>query len=206
MKLVVGLGNPGREYVGTRHNVGFEVIDALARKLGWAFSAGEFEKKARSKFDGLAMDGSLTTASGGSERLLLLKPMTFMNLSGRSVQQALAFYQMAPADMMVVLDEMALPCGKLRIRSGGSDGGHNGLRDIQRALATNQYPRLRIGIDAPAPPIAGKDYVLGKIAETQRRPVSEAVDRATGAIICWIENGIAAAMNRFNAEATETRE
>jgi PTH1 family peptidyl-tRNA hydrolase len=127
-------------------------------------------------------------------------------LSGRPVQQALAFYQMAPADMMVVLDEMALPCGKLRIRSGGSDGGHNGLKDIQRALGVNQYPRLRIGIDTPPPPIAGKDYVLGKFLEPQRRPVSEAVDRASGAIICWIENGIAAAMNRFNAEAAETRE
>ncbi len=206
MKLVVGLGNPGREYVGTRHNVGFEVIDVLAKKLGWTFSAGEYEKQARSKFDALAMDRSFTTASGGSERLLLLKPMTFMNLSGKSVQQALAFYQIAPADMMVVLDDLALPCGKLRIRSGGSDGGHNGLRDIQRALGTNQYPRLRIGIDVPPPPIAGKDYVLGRFSEPQRRPVNEAVDRAAGAIICWIENGIAAAMNRFNAEAAETRE
>ena len=206
MKLVVGLGNPGREYVGTRHNVGFEVIDALAKKLGWTFSAGEFEKQARSKFDALAMAGSLTTASGGSERLLLLKPMTFMNLSGRSVQQALGFYQIAPADMMVVLDDLALPCGKLRIRSGGSDGGHNGLKDIQRALGLNQYPRLRIGIDAPPSPIAGKDYVLGRFDPPQRRPVNEAVDRAAGAIICWIENGIASAMNRFNVEAAETRE
>lgn len=206
MKLVVGLGNPGRKYVGTRHNVGFEVIDTLAMKLGWVFSAGEFDRLARNKFDGLALDRSFTTASGASEKLLLLKPMTFMNLSGRSVQQAMTFYQLAAADIMVVLDEMALPCGKLRIRSGGSDGGHNGLKDIQRTLGTNQYPRLRIGVDAPPPPMAGRDYVLGKFSAAQRPPVSEAVDRAAGAILCWMENGIAAAMNRFNVAATETRE
>jgi PTH1 family peptidyl-tRNA hydrolase len=202
MKLVVGLGNPGRQYVGTRHNIGFVVIDALARDLGVA--AGEFDRLARSRFDGLTLDGSLRTASGASEKVLLLKPMTFMNLSGRSVQQALAFYQLAPADMMVVLDEMALPCGKLRIRSGGSDGGHNGLKDIQRALGTNQYPRLRIGIDAPPSPMAGKDYVLGQFSQPQRRALQEVVDRATVAIACWVGSGIDAAMNRFNAEAAES--
>src|SRR4051812_10053293 len=137
MRLIVGLGNPGREYVGTRHNVGFEVLDQFASRLGWIGSPGDFDRMAKSKFDGLALDGSATLSGGGSEKVLLLKPTTFMNLSGRSVQAAMAFYQLAPADVMIVLDDLALPCGKLRIRANGSDGGHNGLKDIQRALGTN---------------------------------------------------------------------
>jgi PTH1 family peptidyl-tRNA hydrolase len=205
MKLVVGLGNPGREYVGTRHNIGFEVIDAVARNFGMTSAEGDFERLARSKFDGLVLMGGVSTPAG-EEKLLLLKPMTFMNLSGRSVQQAMAFYQLAPADMMVVLDEMALPSGRLRIRPGGSDGGHNGLKDIQRALGTSQYPRLRMGIDAPPPQFPGRDYVLGKIASSQRRAIDEAVDRAVSAIELWMKSGIEAAMNRFNAENMEKRD
>src|SRR4051794_40918046 len=131
MKLIVGLGNPGKEYVGTRHNIGWEVVDHLAAKLGFVGAPSDFARQARTKFDGLAIDG---TASSGGEKVLLLKPTTYMNLSGRSVQAAMAFYQLAPADVMVVLDDLALPAGKIRLRPGGSDGGHNGLRDIQRAL------------------------------------------------------------------------
>lgn len=200
MKLVVGLGNPGREYVGTRHNVGFEVIDRLAEKLGWV-GKGDFDRMARSKFNGLAYDGSLAKVGGDMERLVLLKPATYMNLSGKAVQAAMGFYQLAPADVMVVVDELALPSGKLRIRQGGSDGGHNGLKDIQRALGTNQYPRLRMGIDAPPPPVAGKDYVLGRFTPDQRKLIDPAIDRACGAIVTWIDKGINAAMNQFNAEA-----
>ena len=133
--------------------------------------------------------------------MLLLKPMTYMNDSGRSVQAALAFYQATPSDVMIVLDDLALPCGKLRIRPGGSDGGHNGLKDIQRALGTNQYPRLRLGIDPPPPPIAGRDYVLGRFTAPQRKLIDPAIDRATSAILTWIEKGIASAMNVFNADA-----
>jgi PTH1 family peptidyl-tRNA hydrolase len=199
MKLVVGLGNPGREYVGTRHNVGFEVIDRLAEKLGWS-KPGDWNRLAKTKFEGLVIDGTVGCAGAEPERLVLLKPATFMNLSGLSVQAAMGFYQLEPADIMIVLDEMALPCGKLRIRASGSDGGHNGLKDIQRALGTNQYPRLRMGIDAPPPPIAGKDYVLGRFSPDQRKQIDPAIDRATGAIITWIEKGIAPAMNEFNAD------
>jgi len=201
MKLVVGLGNPGREYVGTRHNVGFEVIDRLAEKLGWV-AAGEFDRMARTKFDGLLYDGSLARTSGESERLVLLQPTTYMNLSGQAVQATMGFYQMKPDDVMVVLDDLALPCGKLRIRPGGSDGGHNGLRDIQRALGTNEYPRLRLGIDAPPPPVPGKQYVLGKFSPEQRKLVDPAVTRAASAIVTWIDRGIETAMNQFNADAT----
>jgi PTH1 family peptidyl-tRNA hydrolase len=195
MKLVVGLGNPGREYVGTRHNIGFEVVDRLGEKLGW-LKAGEFERVAKAKFDGLAYDGPVSE----NEKLLLLKPTTYMNLSGRAVQAAMAFYQATPDDVMIVLDDLALPCGKLRIRPGGSDGGHNGLRDIQRALATIQYPRLRLGIDPPPPPIAGQDYVLGRFSPEQRKQIDPAIDRASSAILTWIDKGIEKAMNEFNAD------
>jgi PTH1 family peptidyl-tRNA hydrolase len=171
------------------------VVDRLAEKLGW-MRAGEFDRLARSKFDGLAYDGPVSE----NEKLLLLKPMTYMNLSGRAVQAALGFYQATPADVMIVLDDLALPCGKLRIRPGGSDGGHNGLKDIQRALATSQYPRLRLGIDPPPPPIAGKDYVLGRFSPEQRKQIDPAIDRAAGAILTWIDRGIEKAMNEFNAD------
>ena len=192
MKLVVGLGNPERSYVGTRHNVGFEVVDQLANRLGWA-KPGDFDRVAKTKFDGLAFDGVV-----GNEKLVLLKPLTYMNLSGKSVQAAMAFYQLAPQDIMVVLDDLALPVGRLRLRGSGSSGGHNGLKDIERALATNEYPRLRIGIDPAPPRVAGRDYVLGKFTPEQRVLLEPALGRACGAIVTWIDKGISAAMNQFN--------
>jgi PTH1 family peptidyl-tRNA hydrolase len=202
MKLIVGLGNPGRDYVGTRHNVGFEVVDAMAARLGWVgSSAGEFERNARQKFAGLSLDGSVSLHGiGGVERLMLLKPTTYMNLSGRSVQEAMAFHKIEPADVMIVLDEMALPCGKIRIKAGGSSGGHNGLKDIERALGTSQYPRLRIGVDAPPPRVPQKDYVLGKFTPAQREWIDPALGRAGGAVVTWIDKGIELAMSQFNAE------
>jgi PTH1 family peptidyl-tRNA hydrolase len=193
MKLVVGLGNPERSYVGTRHNVGFEVIDQLSSRLGWT-GPGDFDRVAKTKFDGLAFDGVV-----GNEKVVLLKPTTYMNLSGKAVQAAMAFYQLSPADIMVVLDDLALPVGRLRLRGSGSSGGHNGLRDIERALATNGYPRLRIGIDPAPPRVAGRDYVLGKFTPEQRVLLEPALARACGAIVTWIDKGIDAAMNQFNA-------
>ena len=194
MKLVVGLGNPGREYVGTRHNIGFEVVDRIASKLGW-MKAGDFDRVAKSKFEGLTCDGVI-----GEEKLVLLKPMTYMNLSGQSVQSAMAFYQMTPADIMIVLDDLALPCGRLRLRESGSSGGHNGLKDIERALGSQDYPRLRLGIDPPPPPVPGKQYVLGKFSSEQRKLIDPAIERASAAIVTWIEKGITTAMNVFNAD------
>jgi PTH1 family peptidyl-tRNA hydrolase len=161
---------------------------------------------AKTKFDALTLDGTMSIHSGGSEKLLLLKPMTYMNLSGRSVQAATAFYQLMPADMMIVLDDVALPCGKIRIRPGGSSGGHNGLKDIERALATSQYPRMRIGVDAPPPRVPQKDYVLGKFTPDQRKAIDSALGRAAQAVSAWIEKGIEAAMNQFNAEERNSPE
>jgi PTH1 family peptidyl-tRNA hydrolase len=200
MKLVAGLGNPGREYAATRHNIGFEVVDALAHKLGWIIAPEEFARTARTSFDALTMNGQATLSTGDSEKVLLLRPMTYMNLSGKSVQAAMAFYQIEPNDIMIVLDDIALPAGKLRIRPGGSHGGHNGLRDIERSLGTPQYPRLRIGVDNPPPRVPWKDYVLQRFTPEQREKVDGAIKRATDALLLWIESGINPAMNRFNAE------
>lgn len=214
MRLIIGLGNPGREYAGTRHNVGFDVIDRFAHRNGLTSSPDDFDRVSRMKFDGLALDGSVTVSGQGSpaapprdlsldaknaarvEKVLLLKPTTFMNLSGRAVQAAMGFYQLTPADIMVVLDDVALPCGKLRIRPGGSDGGHNGLKDIARALGTQQYPRLRVGIDAPPPRVPQRDYVLGRFTTVQRDQID--LDRAADALSMWVGKGINAAMNEFN--------
>lgn len=200
MRLVVGLGNPGNEFVATRHNIGWEALDELAARLGWIGKKDEFGRLAKKKFDGLILDGSVSIHSGGTEKVLLLKPTTYMNDSGRSVQAAMAFYQVSPAEMIVVLDDLALPCGKIRIRSAGSPGGHNGLKDIERAIGTDQYPRLRIGIDPAPPRVPGRDYVLGRFSEDQRCAVGPALERSAAAIVTWIEKGIEAAMNVYNAD------
>ena len=200
MKLIVGLGNPGREYNATRHNVGFEVLDRFARRLGLISKEPEFDRTARANFEGLTLDGTTTLSGGRQERVLLLKPMTFMNLSGRSVQAAKAFYQLENADLMIVLDDVALPCGKIRLRAAGSSGGHNGLRDIERALGTSAYPRLRVGIDPPPPRVPQRDYVLGRFSEEQRKCLGPAIDRAGEALLAWMEKGIEPAMSVFNAD------
>ena len=197
VRLIVGLGNPGRQYVGTRHNIGFEVVDRLAEKLGWC-PAGGFDRAARARFEGLSLEG-LAGGDGGNARLVLLKPGTYMNLSGQAVQQASRFYRIEPEGVLVVLDDIALPAGKLRLRASGSDGGHNGLRDIQRALGTQQYPRLRIGVDPPPQEFAGKDYVLGKFTAEQRQKVDLALPRAVECCLTWMRDGVETAMNRFNA-------
>lgn len=206
MRLVVGLGNPGSEYAGTRHNIGWEALDELAIRLGWIAKKEEFNRLGRSNFNGLALDGSVSIHSGGMEKLLLLKPTTYMNDSGRSVQSAMQFYQLAPAEVMIVLDDLALPAGKIRIRPAGSSGGHNGLKDIERAIGNDAYPRMRIGIDPAPPRIPGRDYVLGKFSADQRKAVEPALSRAASAILTWIDKGIETAMNLFNVDSNETKE
>lgn len=200
MKLIVGLGNPGREYVGTRHNIGYEVLDALAMRFGWVRSVDEFNRLAKQKFNGLCLDGDAPSG----EKTLLLMPMTFMNLSGQSVQAAMSFYQLVATDVLIVLDDVALPSGKIRLRSGGSSGGHNGLKNIEQLLGTNQYPRLRIGIDPPPQFVPQKDYVLGKFSPTQRKLLESSIPRACEAIEMWMKEGIGKAMSLFNAEGKET--
>lgn len=187
MKLVVGLGNPGAKYQGTRHNVGFELIDLLARGgQGATFSR---------KFDGLVAETEIDY-----RRVLLLKPETFMNLSGRSVSQAIRFYKIERHDLLVVCDDLSLPLGRLRIRPGGSDGGQKGLRDITAHLGTDQFPRLRIGIGDHGG-LDAADYVLSRFRGPERALMDDALILATQAVAVWVTQGIAAAMNRFNGPA-----
>jgi PTH1 family peptidyl-tRNA hydrolase len=196
MKLIVGLGNPGSEYDGTRHNVGFAALDRLARR----HAPGNI---ARARFNGATIDASI-----GDEKILLLKPLTFMNRSGQSVAEAVNFYKLQPAqDLLVIVDDVALPCGSIRIRGEGSAGGHNGLADVEQKLASSNYPRMRIGIDPPGQ-TPQKDYVLGRFRPDQQSLVEHALEDAVEAAICWTQRGLNETMNRFNrrtnAEKVET--
>lgn len=184
MKLVVGLGNPGAKYEGTRHNIGFEVIDLLAK----GGSGASFSRK---------FEGQLAEVEIDFRRVLLLKPETFMNLSGRSVSQALRFYKLDPADLLVVCDDLSLPLGKLRLKPGGSDGGQKGLRDIAAHLGTDQYSRLRMGLGERGQADAA-DFVLGRFRSVERPVINDSLILATQAVAVWVSRGIDAAMNRFN--------
>jgi PTH1 family peptidyl-tRNA hydrolase len=184
LKLVVGLGNPGSKYEGTRHNIGFEAVDRLA--------AGGSGAKFSRKFDGLVAETEIDF-----HRVLLLKPETFMNLSGRSVAQAARFYKIEAADLLVICDDLSLPLGKLRLRAGGSDGGQKGLRDITSHLGTEMYPRLRIGIGERGM-MDASDFVLSRFRSSERPVIDEALIDATQAVAVWVAKGLEAAMNRFN--------
>jgi len=187
IKLVVGLGNPGAKYHETRHNIGFELVDRLAQGgRGAAFSR---------KFDGLLAETEIDF-----RRVLLLKPETFMNLSGRSVGQVVRFYKLLLSDILVVCDDLSLPLGKLRIRPGGSDGGQKGLRDIAAHLGTDQFPRLRIGI-GDRDDVDAVDYVLSRFRSAERPIISDTLILAAQAVAVWVTQGIEASMNRFNGPA-----
>ena len=184
MKLVVGLGNPGKRYEGTRHNVGFAVVDALA--------AGPGVSGFQSRFD-----SQLAELYADAEKVLLQKPETFMNLSGRAVRQALDFYQLPATDLLVVCDDFNLPLGRLRFRAKGTHGGHNGLRDLQAHLGTTEYARLRIGVDAP-PEDEAVDFVLGRFRAAEKPVIADAIAQAAQGVLLWIRAGIAPCMNQYN--------
>ena len=184
MKIIVGLGNPGKKYDGTRHNVGFAVVDALAESP----RASSFQRR---------FEAHVAELREGEEKLLLLKPETFMNLCGRAVRQAVDFYQLASADLLVVCDDINLPLGKLRFRARGTHGGHNGLRDIQNHLGTTEYPRLRIGVDAPEEDGA-IDHVLGRFRSSEKPIIREAIEAAVQGVVLWVREGIDPCMNQYN--------
>lgn len=184
MKVIVGLGNPGPKYAGTRHNVGFDVLDYLAAAPG----VGPF----RSKFQAL-----IAEAKEGDEPILLIKPETFMNLSGRAVRQVVDFYKLEPARVLIVSDDFNLPLGKLRVRAKGSHGGQNGLRNIQECLGTDEYPRLRLGVGQPGDGEA-VDFVLSRFKPGERTAVEDAVAKAAEAVMVWVRQGIDACMNKAN--------
>ena len=190
MKLLVGLGNPGPEYARTRHNVGFEAIDRLARRC-----ADPAAGAARSTFSGLLLEATV-----GGERALLLKPLTYMNRSGQAVSEAVRFHKLDPAqDVLVITDDLDLPCGQIRLRGEGGAGGHNGLADIAQKLGGTAWPRLRIGIDRIAR-IPQVDYVLGVPTPEQQPLVDAGIEQAVACAESWCRDGLAAAMNRFNAK------
>jgi peptidyl-tRNA hydrolase, PTH1 family len=184
MKLFVGLGNPGKRYAGTRHNVGYAVVDLLAQS--------SHASRWQSRFQ-----GQVAELREDSWKVLLVKPETFMNLSGRCVREVMQFYQVPLEDLLIVCDDINLPLGKLRFRARGSHGGHNGLRDIQAHLGTMEYARLRIGVGSPDGGDA-VDFVLGRFGPTDQAVMDEAVRTAVQAVIVWVERGTEASMNQYN--------
>lgn len=187
MKLIVGLGNPGAQYKDTRHNVGFEVAAVLAKK----FASGT----PRAKFQ-----GEIVEAAIAAERVLLLTPLTFMNLSGASVLATRDFYKIETQDTLIVCDDFNLPLGKLRLRPKGSAGGQKGLEDILRRLGTEEIPRLRLGIGPPPPGRDVAGYVLSRFAKDEQPIVADTVKKAVEAAAAWVELGLEAAMNKYNVE------
>lgn len=188
IRLIVGLGNPGPRYAATRHNVGFEIVDRLVRARGWAWKA---ERK---------WSAEIARPNDGS--LVLVKPQTYMNLSGESVGRIAAFFKIAPGAVLVIHDDVDLPLGRLRLRASGSAGGHNGIKSIIQHLGTDAFPRLKFGVgragEGEAPRRDTIDHVLGRFDPAENETLEKSLARAIDAVDCALSAGLAAAMNRFN--------
>jgi peptidyl-tRNA hydrolase, PTH1 family len=185
VKLVAGLGNPGAKYRGTRHNVGFEVIDRLAARRAAAFEAAPVEAlQARWRVDG--------------DVVLLVKPLTFMNLSGEAVASLCRYYRVAVPDVLIVCDDVNLPLGRLRVRATGSEGGHNGLRSVAQHLGTIDYARLRLGVGRGDARRDLADHVLSRFEPEEQTGVNDAIDRSADAVEAWVHHGLAYVMNTYN--------
>jgi len=184
--LLVCLGNPGKQYENTRHNIGFLAADALEKRCGVKFNKLKYR----------ALTGEVTL---GGRRVLVVKPQTYMNLSGEAVKLAGGFYKVPPERVLVIYDDVSLPLGKLRIRGSGSAGGHNGIKNIIAHLGTDQFPRIKVGVGAPAHPEHEMvDWVIGNFTPAEKKVVEEAIVRALDAAECLIEKGVSEAQNRFN--------
>ena len=184
--LLVCLGNPGKEYANTRHNIGFLAADALEKRTGVKFNKLKYR----------ALTGEVTL---GGQRVLVVKPQTYMNLSGEAVKLAGGFYKIPPERILVLYDDVSLPLGKLRIRGSGSAGGHNGIKNIIAHLGTDAFPRIKVGVGAPEGADRDLvDWVIGNFTQAQRKVVDEAIDKALDAAECVIEHGVSEAQNRFN--------
>jgi PTH1 family peptidyl-tRNA hydrolase len=189
--LVVGLGNPGTEYSAHRHNIGFRVVETLARAHGLTFSR---QKHARAR----VADGHIR-----GRQVILVKPQTYMNKSGTSVSRVCQAFKIAPERILVVYDDLDLPLGRLRLRPEGGSGGHKGMRSIIQSLGTQSFPRLRVGIDRPPGRMDPADYVLQPFSEDEQGSLDGVTEAASAAIECWIADGITAAMDRFNRPLQE---
>jgi peptidyl-tRNA hydrolase, PTH1 family len=187
MKAIVGLGNPGPRYRNTRHNVGWHVVDRLAER----FAAGKPAK---------ARNAELMKGSSGGEPVLLLKPLTYMNDSGKAVRALVEKDHLPLEDVLVVYDDLDLTFGKLRLRAGGSSGGHNGIKSIQQCIAgkAGDFPRIKVGIGRPPAGVDPIDHVLTTFTPDEKVVIADAVERAADAVECWVHEGIEAAMNKFN--------
>jgi len=192
MKLIVGLGNPGRDYVNNRHNAGFKCVDLFAREHGISLT----QRGARSK---------LGSGEAANTRIVVAKPQTFMNLSGEAVSALVRRYKLSPEDILVIHDDLDLPLGKIRIREKGSSGGHNGLKSIIAHLGTQDFPRIRVGIaptegsdGAAAPEVDAIEHVLSDFTDAEKTVMREVYPRVATAIECILTEGIAAAMNKYN--------
>lgn len=186
--LIVGLGNPGKEYERTRHNCGFRALDILAEKLGC--------KVDKAKFQGLY---GQTVING--QKLYLLKPLTYMNLSGRSVLQLSAYFQIPPQRIIVIFDDISLEPGRLRVRANGSAGGHNGIKSIISELGSQEFPRVKVGVGAkPHPEQDLADWVLSTFTALEEKALKPALENAGDAALCLIEKGVMEAANRYNAK------
>ena len=186
MKIVIGLGNPGREYVATRHNVGFMVVGRVARLVG----APEPKRRFRSELTEGVIDG---------EKLILVAPQTYMNLSGHAVREVVNWYRVPLDDVLIVLDDLDLPFGTLRLRGRGSAGGHRGLESIIEQLGTDAVPRLRFGIGRGRSEAIA--HVLARFSEEEARRLPEVIDRAADAVLLWAREGLTVAMNAVNRRA-----
>jgi peptidyl-tRNA hydrolase, PTH1 family len=192
VKLIVGLGNPGREYRDTRHNVGFLVIDELARRHQLTLSMGPAQ-----------VPETFVAKKYGTEPLLVAKPLTFMNRSGDAVAALSRYYDIAPADLLVVVDEAALPFGRLRARARGSAGGHNGLKSVIERLGTHEFPRLRLGVGRGDARRDLADHVLSKFEPDERAELETFIARAADAAEMFAVDGIGKVMNTYNPETTD---
>ncbi|MCP4374956.1 MAG: aminoacyl-tRNA hydrolase [bacterium] len=192
VRLVVGLGNPGKRFTRTRHNIGFDVVEAAAKR--WTATGP------KAAFGGLVFDARPVASDGRTAHVVLLQPHTFMNCSGQAVRDIANFYKAEINDILIVLDDMALPTGKLRVREGGSAGGHNGLNDIIRSMGENSITRLRIGIGAPPEFMDSADYVLQRFDDSELETITSAVERGAQAVEDWVFNGPRHAMDIYNRD------
>jgi len=188
--MIVGLGNPGSRYARNRHNVGFQIVDALAEKYHLRFDKRQFKA--------LVASGRIDC-----QRVLLVKPQTYMNLSGDAVQPLAGYYKIAPDDVMVVYDDLDLAAGVIRLRPFGGAGGHNGMKSIIQRLGSNQFPRLRVGVGRPPGRMDAAAYVLQNFGDKEEALMAQVRDRAVQALETWLKSGIDAAMNAFNVTRSQ---